>query len=202
MTCHAESEYNAFMDGKIKTKDFTDCSLSKDGLERIYENKKTLLDKMHPKMDIVFLSPYKRCIETCLETYKDKTNIPSMYAMSLLTDSLDTPECVGTTQNELENNPKYEYIDFKEVFNEKNPNKEWYDYNFRRGISTRMKLFEDFLVENKEELINKNIQVITHSTFMQQITQKPVDYYQSYSLSFDTKEKKWKPNWRSIRPLF
>ena len=200
ITSNSETEHDDYLYGRITEKDFSDCKLSSRGINAIIEKRGKILEKYGNKTDIVFVSPYKRCIQTCLETYKELETIPSIYAMSLLSESLDTQLCNGTNKDKLET--EYTQIDFTEVFYEKNPNnKEWYNKQYRKNLVERVKWFEDFLVENKDELTNKKIHVITHSDFIEKIIKKPVDYYQSFSLVFDTRKREWTPSWRSIRAI-
>jgi broad specificity phosphatase PhoE len=201
ITSNSETEHDDYLFGRIKEKDFKDSELSSKGKNIINEKKIKIFEKNGNKTDIVFVSPYTRCIQTCLETYKDLDTIPSIYAICLLSESLDTPLTQGTNKDILEKT--YLDVDFNEVFFEKieSNNKEWFNFDSRKNLTNRVKLFEMFLIENKDELMNKKIHVITHSDFIEKIINKPVEYYQSFSLGFDTKKGIWTPSWRSIRAI-
>jgi broad specificity phosphatase PhoE len=196
-TRHAESEFNVFTEkGGNKTADLRDCSLSQYGFQQIKENKDALLSKF--QADIVFVSPLTRCIQTCLETYSDPS--PPLYAMSLLTEYLDTPDCIGTLPDILQS--KFPLIDFETFMMQDNPNTpdNWYEPDFRKNITKRVDQFTKFLETQAKDY--KKIHVITHGGFIQRIIQKPIDNYSSFLLNYDTQQHKWTPSWRAIKPLY
>uniref|UniRef100_A0A6C0H5T3 Uncharacterized protein n=1 Tax=viral metagenome TaxID=1070528 RepID=A0A6C0H5T3_9ZZZZ len=202
ITSNGDTEYDDYLMKRIKQKDFTDTCLSSRGKAYIKENSKKLLEKMPLKMDIAFISPYTKSVETIMETYKECKTIPSIYAMTLLGDRDDSMENVGLYQEDLIK--KYGDIDFEEVFWEKNDmnDKKWWNNDFQRDLSKRVKLFEEFMYDNKDELINKNIHVITNNSFIEEIIKRPITNYQSFMINYDVVNRKWTPSFRSIRALF
>jgi len=209
-TRHAQSVYNAVVEGELKPNDadpMWDCGLSPKGQTQITQHREFFEGK---KIDYVLVSPYIRCLETAMATYYrepaqgqgEEKKKPRFYAMSILMEYAESPDCVGSSIPILKE--KYPQVDFTALLMKKSPNTEenWYALPFRKNILERIGLFETFLSENRKVFNGKTIHVITHGGFLQNLIHKPVENYQTFFMTFDPQLKKWLPSWRALKPLY
>jgi hypothetical protein len=214
-TRHAQSVFNAVSEEGLKPDDsdpmsvakpfsgMWDCGLTEKGRKQI---EKCGMFITNNPIDFVLVSPYTRCLDTVMATYfptqDDSSAKPRMYAMSLLMEYSDSPDCIGSPISQLKE--KYPRVDFHTLLLKKSPNKEsnWYDMPLRKNIIERISLFETFLSENEKVFKGKTLHVITHGGFLENLLHKPVENYESFLMSFDPKLKKWSPSWRALKPLY
>lgn len=189
LTRHAQSCANyhfLFPNKNINPIDHIDTPLSPEGIEQVILNRDNLVDI---NCDVIFCSPLKRCIQTCLQTYNKKDIVKNIYLTSILTECDDNYECQGRTIDEINKDIDLVYYKHFHQINYKyfwfgNPNSNnWSEPSFRIDVSRRVKSF--FKLMSSPEFTGKKIHVFTHAGFIFNSIGNNVSNYSTVKLIYN-----------------
>ena len=159
---HGTALHN-IMYSKIGTNAYTkyrDTPLVEKGQEESLELGKTW-DKKE-EMDIIFVSPLTRTIQTATNIFKD-TNI-KMTAIDNIMEYPQTHEICNHRLNKTLLEKKYDYVDFSNIPEESTYWKDSPEIESLFDLKKRSDHFKEMLRERPE----KNICVVSHSTFLKE----------------------------------
>lgn len=176
---HGESEYNAFKSRKSTwftcrcwcccDPQFFDPRLSAKGAQQVEELKAEVDRKsLHTSVELVYVSPLTRAIETCCGTFIAPSR-PPIIVTELISEVMDTTGDIGRHPAELSK-------EFVDLSFEKLP-EAWWFHDPERGPLTAIKEPASYLKQRQDRFLaelasrpEQTIAVVGHSAFIKSIT--------------------------------